>query len=271
MVKWITQFFHKLKEGQVIDLSAQLAFYFLLMFVPFLLFGLALLSFFPIDGKVLLEYVSAMAPGEVGTIIARNEDMLLGIRHGGFLSFGLLLSVFATTNSLHATIRALNLAHHQKEERSFLRIRMLSLFFAILIIAAILIQLILPFFIVTLDRYVASVFHIPSGILASWEWIVWFVSTVTVFGVLVFLYKLGPNVTSSFKQVVPGAIFATLGWQVTSFGMSLYVQYMANLSALHGTLSSVIILIIWFYLVGFVLLTGGLINAMETRQDPLPS
>ncbi|WP_026691210.1 YihY/virulence factor BrkB family protein [Alteribacter aurantiacus] len=267
MVRWITLFFHQIKEGQVIDLSAQLAFYFLLMFVPFLLFGLALLSFFPIDGQVLLNYVSAMAPGEVGAIIHNNEDMLLGIRRSGFLSFGILLSVFATTNSLHATIRALNLAHHKEENRSFFHIRALSFFFAILIIAAIIIQLVLPLFIITIDQYVATLFQIPTGILTSWEWVVWFVSTASVFLVLVFLYKMGPNVESRFRQVIPGALFATLGWQGTSFGLTLYVQHVANLSALHGTLSSVIILIIWFYLVGFVLLTGGQINAMQTKKE----
>ncbi|WP_171051842.1 YihY/virulence factor BrkB family protein [Alteribacter natronophilus] len=266
MQLWIVRFINQIKDGHVFDLSAQLAFYFLLMFVPFLLFSLALLSFFPIDGQLLLEYTAAVTPGEVDQIITRNEDMLLGVRHGGFLSFGLLVAVFATTNSLHATIRALNLAHDAEEKRPFLHTRALSLLFALLIIAAIIIQLVLPFFIVTLDDFVAQAFQIPGAALARWEWLVWAVSTATVFGVLALLYKIGPNVDLTFKQVAPGALFATFGWQMSSFGLSFYVKNVANFSFLHGTLSSVIVLMIWFYLVGFVLLTGGQINALQVKK-----
>ncbi|PYZ96593.1 ribonuclease [Alteribacter lacisalsi] len=266
MYIWLVRFVNQVKEGHVFDLSAQLAFYFLLMFVPFLLVGLALLSFFPIDGQLLLQYVSAVTPGEVDTIIERNEEMLLDVRHGGFLSFGLIVAVFATSNSLHATIRALNLAHEAEEERSFFHIRALSILFALLIIGAILVQLVLPFFIVTLDDYVARAFQIPGAALASWEWLVWAVSTATVFSVLALLYKLGPNVELTLKQVAPGALFATFGWQLSSFGLSFYVKNIASLNFLHGTLSSVIILMIWFYLVGFVLLTGGQINALQVKK-----
>ncbi|WP_096438987.1 YihY/virulence factor BrkB family protein [Alteribacter populi] len=265
MKNWLIRFFHQLKKGQVIDLSAQLAFYFLLMFVPFLLFGLALLSYFPIDGQMLLHLISAITPGEVDTIIEKNEEMLLGQRRSGFLSFGIVLAIFATTNSLHSTIRALNLAHGKEEERSFLKIRLLSLFLAILLIIAVIIQLVLPFFIVTLDGFIALLFDIPTIVIKSWEWVVWTVSTATVFGVLVFLYKVGPNLDLTVRQVIPGAVFTTLGWQISSFGLSFYINHFANLSIMHGTLSGVIILIIWFYLVGFVLLTGGQINAMRSN------
>lgn len=71
------------------------------------------------------------------------------------------------------------------------------------------------------------------------------------------------------NHVLYGTIFATVGWQLTSYGFSYYVETLGNYSLTYGSLGTVIVLMIWFYLSGIIITTGGVINAhfSERRQE----
>ncbi len=60
---------------------------------------------------------------------------------------------------------------------------------------------------------------------------------------------------SNVKDVLPGAVFSTLGWQVVSTGFGYYVQF-GSYSQIYGQLGSIIILMVWFYLTAAILLIG---------------
>lgn len=68
-----------------------------------------------------------------------------------------------------------------------------------------------------------------------------------------------PSARVTWKDVLPGAVFSTLGWQVVSTGFGYYVQF-GSYSQIYGQLGSIIILMVWFYLTAAILLIGGLIN-----------
>jgi membrane protein len=68
-----------------------------------------------------------------------------------------------------------------------------------------------------------------------------------------------PSAKVTWKDVLPGAVFSTLGWQVASTGFGYYVQF-GSYSQIYGQLGSIIILMVWFYLTAAILLIGGLIN-----------
>ena len=80
------------------------------------------------------------------------------------------------------------------------------------------------------------------------------------------LYRMAPSKRVYFKHVYIGAIFATICWQLTSLAFSYYVTSMGNYSATYGSLGGVIILMIWFYLSGMIIIVGGEINAQIEKR-----
>lgn len=84
--------------------------------------------------------------------------------------------------------------------------------------------------------------------------------------VLSMLYRLAPNKKFPFAHVWPGAVAATLLWQLTSLGFSFYVSNFGNYSATYGSLGGVIVLMLWLFLTGLILVIGGEINAIY-HQD----
>src|SRR5699024_1728688 len=95
----------------------------------------------------------------------------------------------------------------------------------------------------------------------AWNIIRWIVTSVTFFIALLLIYKLAPNEKVSFRHAITGALFATIFWQLTSLAFSFYVNTLGNYSATYGSLGTVIVLMIWFYLFGIIITTGGVINA----------
>ena len=81
-----------------------------------------------------------------------------------------------------------------------------------------------------------------------------------------FLYWAAPNVKLPFRLFSPGAIFFVVGWLVASYLFGMYVSNFGQYNATYGALGGIVILLIWFYLTGFLLLIGMEINAYLARQ-----
>lgn len=79
-----------------------------------------------------------------------------------------------------------------------------------------------------------------------------------------------PNKRLSFKFVLPGAVAATAGWILVSMLFSYYVSEFANYSATYGSLGGIIVLMIWFYLSGMMIILGGEINALLHKRKIIP-
>lgn len=86
------------------------------------------------------------------------------------------------------------------------------------------------------------------------------------------IMRYGPDRSpAKWSWLTPGAVVATLLWMAASFGFSLYVAYISNYSATYGSLSAVVVFLMWLYLSAYGLLLGALVNAELERQTPADS
>jgi membrane protein len=76
------------------------------------------------------------------------------------------------------------------------------------------------------------------------------------------IYRLTPTRNLTFKEVLPGASFATVCWVLSSMGFAFYVDNFNNYSRTYGSIGAVIVLMIWLFLSSVILLVGGEINAL---------
>jgi membrane protein len=76
------------------------------------------------------------------------------------------------------------------------------------------------------------------------------------------VYHLAPNVEEPLKWLTPGSAFAVAGILAASLAFRLYIEYFANYEATYGAIGAVIVLMLWFYVVGLVLLVGSEINVV---------
>lgn len=253
-------------DDEVAGLSAQLAYFFLLSLFPFMIFLVTLIGFLPVTEDDILNLISRYAPGQTLTMIEDNLSYLMNNRNGSLLSIGIIGALWSASNGINAVIIAFNRAYDVGENRSYFKSRLISIFLTVAMIIVISIALLLPVFGKAIGIYVSSFLGLSDRFLALWNAFRWVSSFVILIIVLACLYIMAPNKSVNVKEALIGATFATVGWQLVSLAFSYYVNSIGNFSATYGSLGGVIVLMIWFYLSGMIIILGGEINAMLKKR-----
>ena len=91
----------------------------------------------------------------------------------------------------------------------------------------------------------------------------WPLSFFLIYFFLKVVYTITPSVNIKSKTVSKGALFTTAGWTIATFVYSIYVTNIARYDIFYGSLSSIIVLMIWVYILSSILVIGIGINADE--------
>lgn len=263
-VRGLLLLWKRVGEDDVLGLAAQLAYFFLLSLFPLLIFLVTLLPYLPITQDEMLGVVGDFAPGETMFFIESNLNEIMSHQNGTLLSFGLIATVWSASNGINAIMRAFNKAYEVKESRSFFVARGMAILFTVAMIFVFIIALLLPVFGKQIGIFLFAKLGLSSHFLAFWNMLRWLLSSLIIFIVFLVLYWIAPNKRFKCIDAVPGAVFATVGWLLVSWGFSYYVSNFGNYSAMYGSIGAVIVLLIWFYLSGIIIILGGEINALSS-------
>nr|WP_295973748.1 YihY/virulence factor BrkB family protein [uncultured Bacillus sp.] len=263
---FILYLWRRLEIDDYFGVAAQLSYYFLLSLFPLLIFIVSLFPYLPVTQNDLLRLVEDFAPHDIIKFIESSLSQL-SEKNGTILSFGLIGTVWSASNGINAIIKALNSAYEVKEARSFLRTRLTAILLTMAMIVVIVVALLLPVFGKHIGIFLFSKFQLSTEFLSVWNALRWLVSSLIIFIIFTGLYWLAPSKKFGCRSAIPGAIFATIGWILTSFAFSYYVDHFGNYSAAYGSIGAVIVLLVWFYLSGVIIVIGGEINAFYSRKN----
>ena len=179
---------------------------------------------------------------------------------------GLILAVWTTTSAATTLMRGVTRAYGRDDERSFLRKRLVALIvvFALVLSAALVVALLVlgPH----LQRWVGST--LDAEHMTAWAW--WTTQWPVLAGTLLFAFAvvlyLGPDVEQrTWKLVTPGAVVAVLAWLAASGGLALYSARFGSYDKTWGSLSVVVVTLVWLWLTSASLLFGAEVNAEAAR------
>lgn len=261
---FIYQFIKQVQKSDISGLAAQLAFFFLLSLFPLLIILMTLFPYIQLDYEQLLSFLSTFAPGETMELIETNLNDIMDNRSGKLLSVGIIATLWSSSNGMNAIVKALNKAYDVTESRPFLIARGMAIVLTFLMVFVFIIALILQVFGNKIGLYLLSFFNVSDHFLQLWTAIRLLASSLIPFLIFTVLYWIAPNRRIRIVDAIPGAVFATIGWALTSLAFSYYVSNFANYSITYGSIGVIIILMIWFYLSGIIIIIGGELNAFIT-------
>ncbi|MDT9025907.1 MULTISPECIES: YihY/virulence factor BrkB family protein [Rossellomorea] len=259
--------FSNISANDVTGLAAQIAYYFLLSLFPLLIFIVTLLPYLPVEQGDILGLVRDFAPGETMSMIEETLQDIMSNRNSGLLSVSIIATIWSASNGMNAIVKSLNRAYDVEETRSFIATRLMSILLTLAMILVFVIALLLPVFGKQIGLLLFSQFGFSEQFLTVWNGIRWAISPIILFIIFVGLYFFAPSKRIKCLSAFPGAIFATLGWVLASLAFSYYVGSFGNYSATYGSIGGIIVLMIWFYLTGIIIMIGGEINALVTIKD----
>jgi len=255
------KFYVRIEETDVFGLSAQLAYFLLLSLFPFLIFLLTLVGYLPIEFNMVISLIDSIVPDQMMELINENIYRLLNRQDGGILSLSIIGTLWAASNGIRALTRAFNRAYSVEENRPFLISRLIAVVMTIAMVGVIIVSLLLPVYGRVIGEYIVAFLGLPDELFEMWNTFRWVLSSVIIFIVLLALYVIAPNLRIYFKNAIWGALFSTVLWQLASLAFSYYVNTLGNYDATYGSLGAVIVMMIWFYLSGIIIITGGVLNA----------
>lgn len=262
-ISYLKLLWNQFEKHDATGLAAQCAYYFLLSLFPFLLFILSLLGYLPFSSDDVIGLIKEYIPGAVAGWIEETLSNLLDVKRGGTLSFGLILALVSASAAMNAIVIAVNKAYGLPERKSFIHSRFLAVMLTLGMLIVIASALLLSVFGHWIGDWTLANISISSNLVDLWNNLRWIVNFVIVFVVFIGIYYIAPNTCLTCKSVLPGAIFAAIGWQLTSFGFSFYVNSFTNYSATYGSVGGIIVLMTWFYISALIIIIGGEINAIR--------
>ena len=262
-------------DAEIFSRAAQVAFYFSFALFPLLyflvsLFGLLLDSSEGLKTE-LFEYLRQIMPFSVFDLVRKTVDEIVENSTGGKATLGLVITLWSASAGVDAIRTALNAVYGLKETRSWLKTKIQSLIYTLIVTILTAVVLTTVFYGWQLVQYgLAGIgLRVTSPlILVSVQWI----STLLV---MLFACEIIYNLLPDFKKfrwawVTPGSIVAIVLWVVLTSGFRLYLGYFNSYNKAYGSLGAVMIMMLWLYLTASALMIGGAINSvlLELRDMP---
>lgn len=258
----------RFRDDDVPAIGAQLTYYLILSFFPFLIFMVSLLGLIELSGdSVVTEFVRVL-PTEASDTITGILSEVMENSNGGLLSFGMIATLWSASNGVNAILKGLNKAYDLEERRPFWKIRGISLLSTIFLVVVIVLVMFMFIFGKAIGRYLFDLFDHPDGFQWIWGIVKYALPITAMIGTFSFLYWIVPSRKLGLREVLPGAMFATFGWIVTSLLFQFYMNSFGNYSKTYGSLGGMIILLIWLYISSIMIMLGGEINAALASAKP---
>jgi len=256
-------------EDRLTSIAAELGFWFAFALFPTLIcaatiLGLVARSAFTIYDK-LLGHLALVVPSEALGMVVHTFNQTTAHSTSGKLTLGLLGAIWSASVGISAVQDATNEVYKITERRSYIKARMQAILLTLLLIVLVSLSLGALFagdFGATWahDALVHSVFGSTAVMLVRiGGWIV-----AAGFLALSFaaVYYWAPDLRKrQWHWITPGAMLGIVGWLLASLGFRVYLHYFNTYSVTYGSLGTVIVLLMWFYITGLMLLLGAEFNS----------
>lgn len=272
-LQFLEDLYCRFEDDEVTALGAQMTYYVILAFFPFLIFLLALLGLTPLSEEEVWSNLALVLPESSYMIISDIIRQIVKERNDAFLSFGMVATLWTASNGVSAIIKGLNKAYDEPETRPWWKHKSISVIFTIGIALVMVITIGLLVFGQVIGVQLFNWLHVPILFESVWRFIKFAIPLAAMLFIFILLYQIAPNRRLSLASVVPGAIFSTAGWIAISLLFAFYVNNFGNFARSYGSIGGIIVLLIWLYLSSIIILLGGEINAtltfnQEGRKKP---
>ena len=238
--------------------AASTAFFLFLSMIPLLMALCAVLPYTRLTEDNLISAITQFTPDAMDAMVVRIVSDVYA-RSAGTITVFALVAIWSAAKAMLALIYGLNEVYDFEEKRNYFVLRTIACFYTVIILAAIVIALLVMVFgNVIVDILLADIppLHIVVSFIMHFRFLISWVILTFIFAMI---YAFVPSRKLRFKQQLPGAAFAAVLWSAASFAFALYVDHFNGFGT-YGSLTTVVILMIWFYMLMYILMIGAHIN-----------
>jgi len=224
-----------------------------------------MIQFLPITEGDLVSTVSDAIPEALSPLLSNLLSEVYDSSTTTVISATLLTTLWAASKAFYSLIYGLNSVYSIQENRNYFILRFHALIYTLIFAIMLLATLLLLGFGNSITYMLNNAF--PA--LKDATLLVLSLRTSSIMCILVlfflYLYVVFPNRRSRILYELPGAILTSVGWIVFSYLYSFYIDHMSNFTNTYGSLTAVVLLMLWLYACMYILLIGGELNDLLRR------
>ena len=266
----IRRTYKEMMDDDALGLAAQLAYYFFLALFPAILCVIAIASFLPLHSFTdeMVSSLGRFAPDEMLTLIREQMTRLSEGNDGGILSIGLIGALWSSSAAMVAMIEAMNRAYDIKEARPWWKVRVT----AVLLTVSLAVFIVASFGLILggsqIGEWLGARLGMGELFLSVWKVLQWPLAFALVVTGIGLIYYFAPDAEQHFVWITPGSLIAAVLWLLGSLAFRFYVLNFADYQASYGAIAGVMMLRLWFYLSGLVLIIGAEASAEIEHASP---
>ncbi|ARP50604.1 MULTISPECIES: YihY/virulence factor BrkB family protein [Caproicibacterium] len=250
--------------------AAALAYYFLFTLFPTMILLSLILTWLDLSPH-FMSILKGIVPKNVLDVLWGYMRHVLSVKndskHVSLFITSIFLLFYFIMRAMNCVLRYVSTAYGYRSTKSPVR-QQLNLFVATLfMLFGILVSLGIINIGQNVLRVLAPALHISANSISIWNLLRFFLLAAILFPILFSTYYLVPDRKYTPQQVLPGTLIAMFSWMIFSLIYAFYVENIGNYSLIYGTLGAAIVLLLWLYFSGFVLILGAEINAVIMEMN----
>lgn len=265
-VKVTDRFLKKMKKDRVDAFAAQSALFIILGFFPFLMLLLTLIQYTPLTSDMVMDLMMELLPVSFYDVIAGFVQELFN-SSTAILSGTVIAALWAAGRSILAITNGLNSVRGVRESRNYFYMRLRSVIYILFMLVAIILATILLLFGNLIQGTLLGYFPFLKKFTALIIGVRAIVAILMLSLVFLALYCALPNCRIKVLRQVPGAVFAAASWSIYSYGFSIYFNYAGRFSSIYGSLTTVVMIMLWLYFCMWLLFAGAEVNCYLEYPD----
>ena len=245
-------------EDNILDLAAQVSFYFVLSLVPFLIVLAAIVGWLPSTTlwQSFAQWITDYFPNRSRqAVFSTILDLTRG--YTGFLSFGLLAAVWSASSGFMSLMEAVSIACCGRDTRSYWKKR------AIATVTTLIASLfcLMAFGLWTLGHWATREIYKELKFVGTihfrWSVIAWWLGTLLLmFVALALINHFLPDRKRPWRWFTIGNIFSVTGIVIVSVGFNVFLLYSPTVPQVYTVLAGFVILMTWIYAAIVIILIG---------------
>lgn len=249
--------------------AAGCAYYTILAFIPLILLILTLTKYFGIDEKVFIYILEGIIPGDVLNEAVISIVKEVQSKSVGTVTISAIFTLWSAGRGFFALCKGLSKAYEVETENKYIKFKLRALISTIIFIIAVLLSLALLVFGNSINVFLKERFNIFSNIIDILLKGKIIISIISLSLILTIVYKFIPKHEYKLKNQIPGAIFGAIACNVVSIFYSIYVNLFTGFSIMYGSLTTIVLAMLWIYACMYSILLGGTINKLIIENKSL--
>ena len=252
-------FLLQLKKDRVSEYSAESAFFIILSIIPFVLVFMSLIQYINLDKETIIGIAIEIIPN-VFQEFSLNIIEEIYSKTITTLSISILFTIWSASKGIFAITKGIN-DIYGVNEKNYIFGKIKAFLCTILFMFLLIVMLV--FIVLWNNVFIFIKPKISIELFSKWVPVFKICCVaIIIFTMFLLFYKYIPNCKLNFKNQIVGSLFVTIFWYILSYGFSLYIQVYSGFSILYGSLTTIILFMIWTYCLIYITFIGAEINVL---------